>query len=176
MARVRGNGGRKPWGKKPRGKPLVFRRILVPVDFSEPSKEALQYAERFARHFGAELIVLHVVEPTIYPADFGFGQVGIPNIEDELRRHSEEELARLSDGIIGVRSRCFVRTGKPFWEIVQTAEEEKVDMIIIASHGHTGVEHILFGSTAEKVVRKAACPVLAVRPASSKSVNNVSRD
>ncbi len=145
------------------GASLSLRRILVPIDFSEPSIDCLDYAERFARHFGAELVLLHVVEPTIYPADFGFGQVGVPNIEEELRKHSEQELERLSKRVQGVHARSFVRTGKPFLEIVQAAEEEKVDMIIIASHGHTGVEHILFGSTAEKVVRKAQCPVLTVR-------------
>jgi len=168
---VRGKTSRQGSG----GRFLSLRRILVPVDFSEPSIDSLHYAERFARHFGAELILLHVVEPTIYPADFGFGQVGIPNFEDELRKHSEEELRRLSREVEGVPARSFVRTGKPFWEIVQAADKEKVDMIIIASHGHTGVEHILFGSTAEKVVRKAPCPVLAVRTA-AKPVKSPTRE
>lgn len=158
------------------GTPLPLRRILVPIDFSKPSIDCLDYAERFARQFGAELVLLHVVEPTIYPADFGFGQVGVPNIEDELRKHSEQELERLSKQVRGVRARSFVRTGKPFLEIVQAAEGEKVDMIIISSHGHTGVEHILFGSTAEKVVRKAACPVLAIRPHPSKTAQNTTRE
>jgi nucleotide-binding universal stress UspA family protein len=105
------------------------------------------------------------VEPTIYPADFSFGQIGFPNIEDELRTRGSEELENLiTKEIAGkIRSRKIVRTGKPFYEINQYALEENISLIIIATHGHTGMEHILFGSTAEKVVRKAPCPVLVVR-------------
>ena len=177
MKPLRGKNKReRASAKKQDEQSLPLKRILVPIDFSEPSIDSLHYAEGFARHFGAELFLLHVVEPTIYPADFGFGQVGVPNIEDELRKHSEQELKRLSKSVRGVRARFFVRTGKPFLEIVQAADEKKVDMIIISSHGHTGVEHILFGSTAEKVVRKAPCPVLAVRPPSSKPVQDKTRE
>jgi len=106
-----------------------------------------------------------VVEPTIYPADFSFGQVGFPNIEEELRKRGSEELASLLASEIQGRvpAEASVRTGKPFYEINEYAREKNVDLIIIATHGHTGVEHILFGSTVEKVVRKAPCPVLVVR-------------
>lgn len=143
-----------------------IERILVPIDFSEYSLSALEYAVRFAKHFGAELILLHVVEPTVYPADFSLGQIGSHNIEDELHRHSEEELKRLSVRVAPeVAVRSMTRLGKPFLEITDAAVTLDVDLIIIASHGHTGVEHILFGSTAEKVVRKAHCPVLTVRSA-----------
>lgn len=143
---------------------LAIRRILVPIDFSEYSKNALRYAVPFAKHFGAELIVLYVVEPTIYPADFSFGHVGLPNIEEELRKQSAEELERLAKSIAKkVSVRHEIRTGRAFLEIIEAAKEEEADLIIIATHGHTGVEHILFGSTAEKVVRKAHCPVLTVR-------------
>jgi len=144
---------------------ISLRRILVPIDFSEPSKNALRYAVSFAKHFGAELILVYVVEPTVYPADFSFGQVGIPNIEKELRERGQRELERLikTDVAGQVVARSVIRTGKPFLEIINFAQKEDVDLIIIATHGHTGVEHIIFGSTAEKVVRRAPCPVLVVR-------------
>ena len=144
---------------------LGIRHILVPIDFSEHSKNALKYAIPYAVQFNARLDLLYVVEPTIYPADFSFGQVGFPNIEEELRKRGSEELNTLVRNEIKGRvpAEAAVRTGKPFYEINEYALEKKVDLIIIATHGHTGVEHILFGSTVEKVVRKAPCPVLVVR-------------
>jgi nucleotide-binding universal stress UspA family protein len=148
---------------------LGIHHILVPIDFSEHSKNALQYAIPYAVQFKARLDLLYVVEPTIYPADFSFGQVGFPNIEEELRKRGDEELSTLvSNEIKGrVSASSSVRTGKPFYEIIEYARENNVDLIIIATHGHTGVEHILFGSTVEKVVRKAPCPVLVVRDVTS---------
>ncbi len=144
---------------------IRLRRILVPIDFSEFSKNALKYAIPFAQQFQASIDLLYVVEPAIYPADFSFGQVGFPNVEEELRKRGTEELENLMKKEIGRRlpARFSVRTGKPFYEINQYAKEEEVDLIVIATHGHSGVEHILFGSTAEKVVRKAPCAVLVVR-------------
>jgi nucleotide-binding universal stress UspA family protein len=144
---------------------INIRRILVPIDFSEHSKNALKYAIPFAEKFKASIDLIYVVEPTIYPADFSFGQIGFPNVEEELRTRGSDELENLMKKEIAgkVVSRKIVRTGKPFYEINQYALEEKMSLIIIATHGHTGMEHILFGSTAEKVVRKAPCPVLVVR-------------
>ncbi len=144
---------------------IALQRILVPIDFSEHSKNALKYAIPFAEQFHASIDLIYVVEPTIYPADFSFGQIGFPNVEEELRSRGSNELENLIRKQIAKRvpARKIVRTGKPFYEINQYAEERNIDLIIIATHGHSGVEHILFGSTAEKVVRKAACPVLVVR-------------
>ncbi len=147
--------------------PLLIRRVLVPIDFSEHSKNALQYAVSFARQFSSELVLVYVVEPAIYPADFSFGQVALPNIENELRERGKEELEQLVKAHIGTSlpARTMIRTGKPYLEIVTAAAEENADLIIIATHGHSGMEHLLFGGTAERVVRKAPCPVLMVRPA-----------
>jgi Universal stress protein UspA and related nucleotide-binding proteins len=145
--------------------PIKLQRILVPIDFSDHSKNALKYAISFAQQFKASIDLIYVVEPTVYPADFSFGQIGFPNVEEELQVHGNEELGNLIKKEIGgkVVSRKVVRTGKPFYEINQYAQERDIDLIIIATHGHSGMEHILFGSTAEKVVRKAPCPVLVVR-------------
>ena len=144
---------------------IHLQRILVPIDFSDPSKQALRYAVSFAKHFNAELLLVYVAEPAVYPPDFSFGQVGIPNLEREMRERGEQELQRLIKkhvaGQVPVRS--LICTGKPFLEINETAKQENVDLIIIATHGQTGVEHMLFGGTAEKVVRRAPCPVLVVR-------------
>ena len=120
---------------------LKINKVLVPIDFSDYSKSSLKYAVNFAKLFKAHLSLVYVVEPVVYPPDFSMGQIAIPSINVDV----------------------IVKTGKPFIEIIETAKEENVDLIIIATHGHTGMEHILFGSTAEKVVRKAPCPVLTLR-------------
>jgi nucleotide-binding universal stress UspA family protein len=151
---------------------IELRRILVPIDFSDHSKKALQYAIPFAEQFKSSIDLLYVVEPTVYPADFSFGQVGFPSVEDELRHRGSEELQALIRNEIGnrVQARSEVRTGKAFNEIDQYAREEGIDLIVIATHGHSGMEHVLFGSTAEKVVRYAPCPVLVVRLAEKEFV------
>lgn len=142
-----------------------IRKVLVPIDFSDYSKNSLKYAVNFVKCFNAQIILVYVVEPTIYPPDFSMGQIAIPAVDPDIDNRSKEELKRLAETEIPAELHCkaIVKTGKPFIEIIETASEEDVDLIIIATHGHTGVEHILFGSTAEKVVRKAPCPVLTLR-------------
>lgn len=143
----------------------MIKKVLVPIDFSDYSVNALKYAVDFAKHFEAEMILISVIEPMIYPADFSMGQVAIPATDQNLTERVENELKDLADKEIGdeVKTKRLIKTGKPFYEINETAREEDIDLIIIATHGHTGVEHLLFGSTAEKVVRKAPCPVLTLR-------------
>jgi nucleotide-binding universal stress UspA family protein len=144
----------------------AIRSILVPIDFSGHSKNALQYALPIAEKFKASIHLVYVVEPTMYPADLGFGQVVLPGVEDELREKGGDELKALIRREIGSRvaSSWIVRTGNPHQEILREAEERGVDMIVVATHGHSGVEHMLFGSTADRVVRHARCPVLTVSP------------
>lgn len=145
---------------------LPIRSILVPIDFSTHSKNALKYAIPMAVQFRASLHLVYVVEPTIYPADLGFGQVVLPGVEDELREKGAQELEALIEKEIAgqVEATCAVRTGNPHHEILSEAEEKEVDLIVVATHGHSGVEHMLFGSTADRIVRHAHCPVLTVRP------------
>ncbi len=153
-------------GKRADKKALGIRSILVPIDFSVHSRNALKYAIPLAMQFKASLRLIYVVEPTIYPADLGFGQVVLPGVEDELREKGGQELQSLVTREIGNRvpATYLVRTGNPYHEILQEAEERGVDMIVVATHGHSGVEHMLFGSTADRIVRHAKCPVLTVRP------------
>jgi len=141
----------------------TISKVLVPIDFSDYSKSALKYAVNLCKFFNAEIILIYVIEPVIYPPDFSMGQIAMPSINNEWDERAKEELDKLSKNEINISSRTVIKTGKPFVEIIETAKEENIDLIIIATHGHTGVEHILFGSTAEKVVRKAPCPVLTLR-------------
>lgn len=142
-----------------------IKKVIVPIDFSDFSKNSLRYSINFTRCFNAELILIYVVEPVIYPPDFSMGQIAVPSIDVEMDKKASEELRKLAKTEIppDIKVRTIVKTGKPFVEIIETAAEENADLIIISSHGHSGMEHILFGSTADKVVRKAPCPVLSLR-------------
>ena len=144
---------------------LEIKKVLVPIDFSDYSKNSLRYAVNFAKQFNAEIYLIYVLEPVIYPPDFSMGQIAIPSINAEWDERAREELENLAKTEIpeGINVKSILKNGKPFLEIIDTASEENIDLIIIATHGHSGVEHILFGSTAEKVVRKAPCPVLTLR-------------
>lgn len=143
----------------------LIHKVLIPIDFSDYSKNALKYAAQFAQQFKAKMFLVYVVEPMIYPADFSMGQVAIPSTDIDLQKRGDEELNNLAKSLIdpSVEVEIIIKTGKPFVEINETAIEKDIDLIIMATHGHTGVEHLLFGSTAEKVVRKAPCPVLTLR-------------
>jgi nucleotide-binding universal stress UspA family protein len=155
---------RKPRRKAPSS--LGIRTILVPIDFSIHSRNALKYAVPLAEKFDAKLRLVYVVEPTIYPADLGFGQVVLPGVEEELREKGEGELEALIGKEIGKRvsASASVRSGNPHQEILREAAETGADLIVVATHGHSGVEHMLFGSTAERVVRRSPVPVLIIRP------------
>lgn len=143
----------------------TIKNILVPIDFSNYSKNALRYAVNFAKTFKSKIYLVYVVEPVIYPSDFSMGQVTFPVNDLEMNVRAKDELDNLAKSEIGseIEVETVIKTGKPFVEINETASELDIDLIIIATHGHTGMEHLLFGSTAEKVVRKAPCPVLTLR-------------
>ncbi len=144
---------------------MEIKKILVPIDFSEYSLKALDYAVEFAQVFKAKIFLVYVIEPMVYPTDFSMGQIAVPEITDDIGAKAEKDLEELIETKIGgkVKAEKIIRTGRPFLEIIETAAEVDADLIIIAIHGLTGMEHLLFGSTAEKVVRKAPCPVLTLR-------------
>jgi nucleotide-binding universal stress UspA family protein len=146
---------------------MAIKRILVPVDFSEDSLNALAYASDFAEPFGAELVVLYVVEPTYYatPVDMYVTTPNMAMLLDEQRRVGAQQLARITAGLEkkGRRVRSLLKTGAPAQVIVDSAKSVGADMIILSTHGRTGLAHMLMGSVAEKVVRHSGCPVLTVR-------------
>ena len=148
---------------KPAG--ITLKRILVPIDFSPLSKKALQYALRFAEEFGADVMLLHVIEPDVPPAFDGL-MIAPPVIANGSRASCANRLKELA-GSLAMRDtghiQSIVRTGLAAYEIVETTKEFDVDLIVIATHGYTGWKHFAIGSTAERVVRAAPCPVLVVR-------------
>ncbi len=143
---------------------LHLKEILVPTDFSDASKKALHYAQTFADQFGAVITLLHVIEPPPAPPGMGF----IPDADDFDERLSsvKQKLSALAEypraaGTPAVKSD--VRVGRPSHDIVEVAKELDTDLIVLATHGHTGWKHLCLGSTAERVVRCAPCPVFVVR-------------
>ena len=138
-------------------------KILVPIDFSDCSKKALQYALAFAKQFHTSLVLLYVVE-TNY-AGTEYGSLDYVLLEKESRETGQKLLADLAQTVVGNSApvETLVRSGRPVMEITDVAKEKNVDLIIISTHGHTGLKHILLGSVSENVVRHAPCPVLTVR-------------
>ena len=146
-----------------------FKKVLCPTDFSEPSLCGLRLANEMASKFDMEIIVLNIHKPIprlptprIEASDVAFD---ISAYEEHVADDARETLASLSDSVFddGVKVRLEVRMGRPAYEILRFAEEEKVDAICIATHGRTGIAHIVFGSVATKVVRRSVCPVITIR-------------
>jgi universal stress protein A len=142
---------------------LGLKSILVPIDFSWPSKKALQYAIPFAQQFGARITLLFVMEPPVYTGDIGYVPLEVDDAGSMLA--ISEKLAELAQQAMppDLLAKTLVRTGRPFQEIVDAARELDTDLIVIATHGYTGLKHVFLGSTVERVVRHAPCPVLTVR-------------
>jgi nucleotide-binding universal stress UspA family protein len=142
---------------------LHLREILVPTDFSSASKKSFRYALRFAEQFGAAITLLHVIAPPA-PA-MRMALVPEADFEDRLAI-AEKNLHGLTDLYHAADSltvQANVRIGQPSHDIVEAARELDSDLIVIATHGYTGWKHLCLGSTAERVVRCAPCPVLVVR-------------
>ena len=146
---------------------IQLKRIVVPTDLSEFSQHAVRYGCEFARRFEADLHLLTVVQDVVAMVpEPGMAFPAPGEYMQELRDASQEALSRLpeapaGDGLTVTRE---VRSGTPFVEIVRYARDVDADLIVIGTHGRSGLAHVLLGSTAEKVVRKAPCPVLTVRP------------
>jgi nucleotide-binding universal stress UspA family protein len=143
---------------------LQLKKILVPIDFSAMSKQAFQYALRFAKQFGCEIVLLHVVEPESVIA-------GTPVATEVFAQPEEDTIAAEAElAALAASSRnrpnfatLAVRTGHAPNEINKAAKDLDVDLIVIATHGFTSWRHVCIGATAERVVRGAPCPVLVVR-------------
>jgi len=143
---------------------FALKHILVPVDFSQCSLKALQYAVAFARQFKASITLLYVVQPYYLPGDFT-GGLDYAALEKEIEENSARELASIAAKQVGKKApwKVLLRMGRPVDQIIRLADELNADLIILATHGHTGLKHVVLGSTAENVVRHAPCPVLTVR-------------
>jgi len=149
---------------------MDIRRILAPTDFSEYSRDAIRYAHELAQTFGATLSLLHVVELPPYLGEFTPSTMG-EDLLGDLERQAGAELAQVLPQAQEAATEVTrsVVTGSPSLKIVETAEAEHADLIVMATHGRTGLSHLMVGSVAERVVRTAPCPVLTIRPAAEKA-------
>ena len=144
---------------------LNVRRILAPIDFSEPSAQGLAYARTLAETHRARLDLLHVIEEPTFPAMYGAVMHELYGALPDVNQQALDALQRLLDEAAGpeVESGLHVVKGRAAAEILRFAERAEIDLIVMASHGLSGLEHVLLGSVAEKVVRQAACPVFVVK-------------
>jgi universal stress protein A len=153
---------------RPEKRGLAVKSILVPIDFSETSKAALRYAVTLAQDYGADISLIHVVEPEAYnllsEIEMASGKLTFAeSATARLTKLAREEVP----SSMTVNSK--VKIGVPYDEIASAAKILNADMIVIATHGYTGFRHAILGSTAERVVQHAPCPVLVVRNAETQN-------
>jgi universal stress protein A len=168
---VAGRVSRRRRTKTVARKSLQIRSVLVPIDFSQPSLDTIQFALPLLKFFGAQLHLVHVVPPD-YPLA---SLAGLPLIVPELEigRHVRSHLkdAAKKYSVTLRRENIHVLKGRPFQQICRLARDLKIDLVITSTRGTTGFKHVLLGSTAERIVRYSPCPVLVARPQSRKSGN-----
>lgn len=143
----------------------MFGKILLPTDFSECSAEAADVARSLAERFRSRVVVLHVLDQPATLDPMFRGDIPLELLRSRMEQFAQENMdAFLASHFSGFENfDTMLAAGIPYREIIGKAREVGAELIVIGTHGHTGVEHVLFGSTAEKVVRMAPCPVLSVR-------------
>jgi nucleotide-binding universal stress UspA family protein len=143
--------------------PFKVKQILVPIDFSDCSKKALQYALPLAKEHQAAITLLYVVPPAYGAGEYG--GIDYAQLEANMKEGGEKQLVKLAmDEVRGqVSADTLVRVGSPALNIVEVARTLPADLIVISTHGRTGLKHVLLGSVAEHVVQRAPCPVFVVR-------------
>jgi len=144
---------------------MKIERILFPTDFSEGSSHALPYAADFARHYNAKLYILHVIYDIAKATESHIPHISTNELYKELNKWAMEEIETCClEEIRGLPDvEKVVLKGIPYEEIIKFAAKEKIDIIVMGTYGKAGLERFIFGSTAERVVRKAPCPVMTVR-------------
>jgi nucleotide-binding universal stress UspA family protein len=144
---------------------MQIRTILFPTDFSNGARAAMDHAVSLARDYKAKLILLYVIQDISIAEWYIPSSLSVTDLIEDMQKSAWKEMdkwaAEVSLKVEEVEK--LVIRGVPFVEIIRAAKEKDADLIVIGTHGRTGIDHMLFGSTAEKVVRKAPCPVLTVR-------------
>lgn len=144
---------------------MQIKAILFATDFSEGSKNALPYAVDLAKRYEAKLILMHVIYDVARSTGWYIPHISVEEVYNDLEKSAKSELEKTYvEEMRGYKDiERVVMKGIPYEEITRFAETNKIDMIVLATHGRTGIDRLLFGSTAEQVVRYAPCPVLSVR-------------
>jgi nucleotide-binding universal stress UspA family protein len=171
LKRTRVRAGRRVTTEKPTTKGISVRKILVPIDFSNPSIAAINYATKVATRLGAEINLVHVFEPQYPLVGMNAMPLYLPDAEARIRARAHLETTAKRHGIPLRAEHIHVKEGRPFEEICGLARKIQIDLIIIPTRGNTGLKHLALGSTAERVVRHSPCPVLVLK-AGSKAGGN----
>lgn len=144
---------------------MQIKTILFPTDFSQGARAAMDHAVSLARDYNAKLVLLYVIQDISIAEWYIPSSLSVTDLVEDMQKSAWKEMDKWADEVsakVKEIEKMVVR-GVPFVEIIKTAKEKNADLIVIGTHGRTGIDHMLFGSTAEKVVRKATCPVLTVR-------------
>jgi nucleotide-binding universal stress UspA family protein len=144
---------------------MQLKTILFPTDFSQGARAAMDHAISLAKDYDARLLLLYVIQDISIAEWYIPSTLSVTDLVEDMQKSAWKEMEKWgSEAQASVRDiEKLVVRGVPFVEIIKTARDRGVDLIVIGTHGRTGIDHMLFGSTAEKVVRKAPCPVLTVR-------------
>jgi len=141
---------------------LNAKHVLAPLDFSDPSMKSLDAAVELAKTYGGKVLIAYVAEPAPFSPEL---VVSAEGYEQKVTKKAEKRLeeickTHIANGVETTYKICF---GHPYDEIINLAKSENVDLIVMATHGHSGIRHMLIGSTTEKVVRASTCPVLTMK-------------
>jgi nucleotide-binding universal stress UspA family protein len=142
-----------------------FKAILFATDFSESSDYAFRYAHFLAKKFNSRLLIIHIINEPVDLRGFYVPHISFEKLEEEIEEGAQKMMEKFCRTHIRDYDnyQTFIIPGIPFDEIIKKAVEESADLIIMGTHGRTGLDHVLFGSTAEKVVRKSTVPVMTIR-------------
>lgn len=140
-------------------------KILIAVDFSENSDYAFEYALTLAKQFNAEMTLMHVINEPVDLRGFYVPHISFEQLEKEIEDGAFKMMEKFCSARLSEFSnyKTAIVSGIPYEEIIRKAEEAGASLIVLGTHGRTGLDHLIFGSTAERVVRSASCPVLTIR-------------
>jgi nucleotide-binding universal stress UspA family protein len=144
---------------------MKIKKILFPTDFSEGALAALPYATDLAESYSAKLYLLHIIYDMSAATGLHVPHISLNEMYDEMQKGAEKEIGNFGAGMrVKLKDiETQVIRGVPYEEILKFARDKGIDLIIMGTHGRSGLDRVIFGSTAEKVVRNAECPVLTVR-------------
>lgn len=140
----------------------AFKKVLVPIDFSANSRKVLDAAAYVAERFGADLSVVFVVQTLDDYSGFFVPHMPVAKLEEDMVQGAEEKMAAFLEGL--EVSESHVLSGDVAEEVVGHAEKQGIDLIVMGTHGYKGLERIVFGSIAEKILKSASCPVMTINP------------
>lgn len=140
----------------------MYKNILLPTDFSEGSETAFEHAVDVAKSMNAKIHLVNVLQQVVYPTGIEIAHESLLNLEKDLEENAQKNLNEISKRLddMGIENKNYILMGKASEQIIEFSKKEFVDLVVIATHGSGGLEHFLFGSTTEKVIRGVRCPVL----------------